>query len=78
MLVPSKECKILDAIDNKYYSLDVFIDLPKVFDTLDHNILLEQLEYYGICGMSLIWFKSFLHNRSQFFAYNGHYSISYQ
>jgi len=32
--------KISDAIDNKYFSLGVFIDISKAFDTLDHNILL--------------------------------------
>jgi len=67
--------KISDAIDNKYYSLGVFIDLSKAFDTLDHNILLGKLEYYSIRGMASMWFKSYLQNRSQFVAYNGHNSI---
>jgi len=35
--------KISDAIDNKYYSFGVCIDLSKAFDTLDHNSLLGKL-----------------------------------
>jgi len=37
--------KSSDAIDNKYYSIGVFIDLSKAFDTLDHTILIGKLEY---------------------------------
>jgi len=65
--------KISDAIDNKYYSLGVFIDLFKEFNTLDHNILLGKLEYYSIRVTALMCFKSYLQNRSQCVAYNGHY-----
>jgi len=67
--------KISDIIDIKYYSLGVFIDLSKAFDTLDHNILLDKLEYYGICGPVSMWFKSYFQNRSQIVAYNGHNSF---
>jgi len=56
--------KISDAINNKYYSLSVFIDLSKALNTLDINILLGKLDY-GIRGTALMWFKSYLHNRSQ-------------
>jgi len=37
--------KISEAIDNKYYSIGVCIDLSKAFDTLDRTILVGQLEY---------------------------------
>ena len=58
--------KIQKAIDNKDYSCGVFIDLRKAFDTVDHHILLDKLEYYGIRGIAHKRFSSYLSNRTQF------------
>ena len=44
----------------------VFIDLAKAFDTVDHDILLRKLEYYGICDESLPWLKNYFTGRKQF------------
>ena len=40
--------KIQKAIDSGNYSRGIFIDLCKAFDAVDHLILLDKLEYYGI------------------------------
>ena len=48
------------------YTAGVFADLKKAFDTVDHNILLERLDYYGTRGVVKDWFRSYLDNRKQY------------
>ena len=56
---------IVEAFENKQLVLGVFLELPKAFDTFDHTILLQKLQYYGIRGLASHWFCSYLCGRSQ-------------
>ena len=51
-----------DSIDSGNFVILVFLDFKKAFDTVDHNILLSKLDFYGIRGVSLSleWLKSYL------------------
>jgi hypothetical protein len=49
----------------------VAIDLKKAFDTVDHAILLEKLQFYGVRQNNLHWFESYLSDRRQFAEVNG-------
>ena len=66
--------KISQAMENREFSIGIFIDLAKAFDTIDHNILILKLAHYGVRGVVLNWFASYLHNRSQFVQLNNHTS----
>ena len=61
-------------IDNRNFNLAVFLDLRKAFDTFDHNVLMQKLEYNGIQGIELQRFKSYLGGRQQYCYINNHES----
>ena len=63
---------IRDSLDQNKIACGIFIDLQKAFDTVDHNILLDKLAYYGIRGVANDWFRSYLSNRQQYVSINGH------
>ena len=62
---------ITDAIDRHEYTVGVFIDLKKAFDTVDHTILLQKLNHIGIRGVAYDWLANYLTNRKQYVLYNG-------
>ena len=67
---------IRQSIDNNEFACGIFIDLKKAFDTVNHTILLTKLNHYGIRGVVLDWFKSYLSQREKFVNVNGHNSLS--
>jgi len=48
---------ISKAMDNNEFSIGIFLDLAKAFDTVDHKIHLDKLEHYGIRDTALKWFN---------------------
>ena len=68
----STEHAIVKLVDQIYKSfrkdnctLGVFINLSKAFDTVGHKMLIKKLEMYGIKGINLVWFRSYLTYRVQ-------------
>lgn len=70
----STEQAILELTDNLKMTVDssetkcsiFFFGLSKAFDTVNHPILLQKLYSYGIHGVPLQWFKSYLENRTRY------------
>ena len=69
----STELTALEIIDRITYLMDqnklplnIYIDLSKAFDTIDHTILLHKLQHYGFNGSSLALMENYLTNRQQY------------
>ena len=45
-------------------TVSIMFDLSKAFDTLQHSVIFQKLEKYGIRGPVLTWFRSYLTNRT--------------
>ena len=63
-------------IDNGFLNGVVFIDLKKAFNTIDHEIILRKLSYFGADQATAKWFQSYLSNRTQRCNVNGNLSTA--
>ena len=62
--------RITQDLDKSKIPISIFLDLSKAFDTLDHVILLQKLNYYGIKSVELKLFQDYLLNRTQYVSYD--------
>ena len=56
----------MNHFERNQYTLGVFIDLSKAFDTVSHSVLIKKRQMYGIKGINLPWFRRYLANRKQY------------
>ena len=63
--------KVRSLLDEVNYVISIFVDLTKAFDTVNHEILLYELDRYGIRGHANAFFRSYLTDRKQFTIVNG-------
>ena len=52
--------------DNPEYTIAIFLDLKKAFDTVDFEILLKKLNHYGFRDNTNLWFRNYLTNKTQY------------
>src|SRR6218665_2310329 len=71
MALMDMQTSISDAMNSNKYSLGVFFDISKAFDTVNHALLINKLEYYSIPGVAKQWFVDYLRHRSQFVSLRG-------
>ena len=62
---------LFKQMDNFYIPTSILIDLSKAFDTLEHDIMLSKLRYYGVLGIELEIFADYLLERFQYVDYSG-------
>jgi len=62
---------IKQNLDNGMYTIGVFLDLSKAFDSIPHDILLNKLFHYGIRGKGHEIISSYLHDRQQYVDLSG-------
>ena len=62
---------LLDSLNKKEIALLLLIDFSNAFDMVEHDILLNKLQHYGIRGKANDWLRSYLGNREQYVTIDG-------
>lgn len=65
---------VYNYLEKKHYVVGIFLDLSKAFNSLCHNILLRKLSNFGVRGIPLKLFESYITNRVQAVYCNSNYS----
>ena len=58
--------RIITQLDKDEMSINIYLDLSKAFDTVDHTILIDKLKYYGVHEINQKLFSSYLENCKQY------------
>ena len=58
--------RLLNQLNKHKIPINLYLDLAKAFDSLNHGILLDKLEYYGVQNKAKDLLESYLSNRKQF------------
>ena len=67
---------LVKQMDQSRVPINIYIDLSKAFDTLNHEILLSKLTHYGIVNIEHRLFRSYLTNRQQYVEFGDAQSYS--
>ena len=70
LLSPTTAEEIRKAPDKGKFACGVFLDFQKTFDTVNHKILISNLEHYEIRGLPLHLSQSYLEKQTQFVEIN--------
>ena len=62
------------SLDTKLYTIAIFLDLAKAFDTVNNDIMIRKMDWLGFRGITGQWFRSYLKNRKMYVDINSHHS----
>ena len=65
---------VLKSFDSYKYTAGIFLDFKKAFDCVDHQVLIDKLEHYGLRNNALNLISNYLKDRKQFTYYLDTYS----